>query len=117
MLATVLRALKISDLRSRILFTLAMIGVFRVGVHVPVPGVDTEIVQQMIGHGTLFSFLDVFAGGALAVFSIFAMGIIPYINASIIMQLLTIVVPKFEEWRKRAGGPQKTDSDHTVRDG
>jgi preprotein translocase subunit SecY len=100
MLATVLRALKISDLRSRILFTLAMIGVFRVGVHVPVPGVDTEIVQQMIGHGTLFSFLDVFAGGALAVFSIFAMGIIPYINASIIMQLLTIVVPKFEEWRK-----------------
>ena len=80
MLATVLRALKISDLRSRSFSPLAMIGVFRVGVHVPVPGVDTEIVQQMIGHGTCSAFWT-FLPVVLAVFSIFAMGIIPYINA------------------------------------
>jgi len=112
-LETVQRALKISDLRFRILFTIAMFVVFRIGVHVPVPGVDTAEIQRLIGQGTLFSFLDVFSGGALALFSIFAMSITPYINASIIVQLLTIVIPKFEEWSKEGSEGRKKLTQYT----
>jgi len=93
-------AMKIGDLRRRIFFTLWMFVVFRVGAHVPVPGIDTSVIQQLFQQGTLFGLLDLFSGGALKAFSVFAMGIMPYINASIIMQLLTIVIPKFEQWAK-----------------
>lgn len=88
------------ELRSRILFTLLMFVLFRLGVAIPVPGVDASVIESLFTYGNLFGFLDLFSGGALSKFSIFAMSITPYINASIIMQLLTAVIPKLEEWRK-----------------
>ena len=74
--------------------------VFRLGTHITVPGVNAEVIEQLFNSGSLFGMLDLFAGGALSKFSIFAMSITPYINASIIMQLLTVVVPTFESWSK-----------------
>lgn len=88
------------ELKDRIIFTFIMFIIFRLGVHIPVPGVDASVIESLFSSGSLFGFLDLFAGGALSKFSIFAMSITPYINASIIMQLLTAVVPTFEEWRK-----------------
>lgn len=77
-----------------------MIAVFRAGIHIPVPGVDASVIESLFTSGNLFGLLDLFAGGALSKFSIFAMSITPYINASIIMQLLQSVVPQFEAWSK-----------------
>lgn len=94
------RALDVPDLRRRLFFTFWMFLVFRLGAHIPVPGVDPRKIEELFATGSLFAFLDVFAGGALRAFSVFAMSIIPYINASIIMQLLTVVVPTFERWQK-----------------
>lgn len=89
-----------TELKNRIFFTLMMFFVFRLGVHIPVPGVDTSVLESLFSSGNLFGFLDLFSGGALSKFSIFAMSITPYINSSIIMQLMTAVIPKLEEWRK-----------------
>lgn len=94
------RAFQLPDLRKRIFFTLWVFVVFRLGAFVPVPGVDPVKIEALFTQGTLFAFLDVFAGGALRNLSVFAMSIIPYINSSIIMQLLTVVVPTFERWSK-----------------
>ena len=77
-----------------------MFAVFRAGIHIPVPGVDASVIESLFTSGNLFGLLDLFAGGALSKFSIFAMSITPYINASIIMQLLQAVVPQFEAWSK-----------------
>ncbi len=98
MLETVRNAWKITELRQRLLFTLAMLVIFRIGAHIPVPGIDPSLLTQLFEEGTLFGFADILAGGALSNFTVFAMGIMPYINATIIMQLLTVVVPKFKEW-------------------
>lgn len=101
MLNTVSSAFKVDELRSKILFTLAMIFVFRVGAHVPTPGVDLEAIARFIETGgALFGLVDVISGGAFKNFSVFAMSITPYINASIIMQLLTVVIPTLEQWAK-----------------
>ncbi len=91
---------KIAELRSKVFFTLVMFIVFRAGIHIPVPGVDASVIESLFTSGSLFGLLDLFAGGALSKFSIFAMSITPYINSSIIMQLLTAVVPVFEQWSK-----------------
>ena len=88
------------ELKDRILFTFMMFVIFRLGVHIPVPGVDASVIESLFTSGNLFGFLDLFSGGALSKFSIFAMSITPYINSSIIMQLLTAVIPTLEEWRK-----------------
>lgn len=77
-----------------------MFAIFRAGIHIPVPGVDASVIESLFTSGNLFGLLDLFAGGALSKFSIFAMSITPYINASIIMQLLQSVVPQFEVWSK-----------------
>ena len=77
-----------------------MFAIFRAGIHIPVPGVDASVIESLFTSGNLFGLLDLFAGGALSKFSIFAMSITPYINASIIMQLLQSVVPQFEAWSK-----------------
>ena len=77
-----------------------MFAIFRAGIHIPVPGVDASVIESLFTSGNLFGLLDLFAGGALSKFSIFAMSITPYINASIIMQLLQAVVPQFEAWSK-----------------
>ncbi len=99
-LRTLRRAFKVPNLRQRIMFTLYMLLIFRLGSHVPVPGIDPGALSQLFEEGTLFGLLDMFAGGALSSFSIFAMSITPYINASIIMNLLTVVIPKLEQWSK-----------------
>nr|WP_092073842.1 preprotein translocase subunit SecY [Dendrosporobacter quercicolus]NSL47890.1 preprotein translocase subunit SecY [Dendrosporobacter quercicolus DSM 1736]SDM68482.1 protein translocase subunit secY/sec61 alpha [Dendrosporobacter quercicolus] len=100
MLSGLSNILKITELRQKIVFTLAMFLVFRAGTHIPVPGVNPAVIEQLFTSGNLFGLLDMFSGGALSKFSVFAMSITPYINASIIMQLLTVVVPKFEQWAK-----------------
>lgn len=100
MLGSLSNILKITELRQKVIFTLAMFLVFRLGTHIPVPGVDARVIEQLFTSGNLFGLLDLFSGGALSKFSVFAMSITPYINSSIIMQLLTVVVPKFEQWAK-----------------
>ena len=96
-------ALRIKELRNRILFTLLMFGLFRLGTFVPVPGVNREILKQAVEKGGLLSLMDMFAGGGLSNFSIFTLGVFPYINASIIMQLLGAVFPSLEELMKEGG--------------
>lgn len=94
--------LKASGLKNKILFTLLIIFIFRLGVHIPVPGYDPDIVNAFFNRGFL-ALVDMFSGGALSKFSLFAMGIVPYINASIIIQLMTSVIPKLEELQKEGG--------------
>ena len=100
MLSALSNVFRITELRDKILFTLAMFVVFRAGTHIPVPGVNATVIEQLFNNGNLFGLLDLFAGGALSKFSIFAMSITPYINASIILQLLNVVVPTLERWSK-----------------
>jgi len=99
-LSALSNVLKIPELRQKVMFTLAMFLIFRAGTHIPVPGVNASVIEQLFTQGNLFGLLDLFSGGALSKFSVFAMSITPYINSSIIMQLLTVVVPKFEQWAK-----------------
>ena len=109
MLDALSNIVKIPELRQRIIFTLIMFAVFRMGTHIPVPGVDPTAIEQLFNNGSLFGLLDLFSGGAFSKFSIFAMSITPYINAAIIMQLLTVVVPTLEQWSKEgAEGHKKT---------
>lgn len=101
MLQAIRNALRVPDLRNRIIFTLAMITVYRLGCHVPVPGVNIETIKSIFEQGgPVLGWLDVFAGGALSEFAVFALGIMPYITSSIIMQLLTVVIPTLENWMK-----------------
>lgn len=95
------------ELRRRVLFTLVMFIIFRAGIYIPVPGVDAQAIERLFTSGSLFGLLDLFAGGALSKFSIFAMSITPYINASIIMQLLGSVVPALERLKKDGQEGQK----------
>ena len=100
---------KIPELRQKVIFTLIMFAVFRLGTHIPVPGVDPSAIEQLFATGNLFGLLDLFSGGAFSKFSIFAMSITPYINAAIIMQLLTVVIPTLEQWSKEGQeGHKKT---------
>ncbi|MCD8163503.1 MAG: preprotein translocase subunit SecY [Synergistaceae bacterium] len=91
---------RMPDLKRRILFTLAALFVYRLGAHVPTPGVDAAALGKLFDQGSLLGFLDLFAGGALSRFSIFALGVTPYINSSIVMQLLAVVVPSIEKMQK-----------------
>ena len=98
---------KIPELK--IIFTLIMFAIFRMGTHIPVPGVDPTAIEQLFANGNLFGLLDLFSGGAFSKFSIFAMSITPYINAAIIIQLLNVVIPTLEQWSKEgAEGHKKT---------
>lgn len=101
MFQTISNFMRVRDIRNKIIFTLLMLIVFRIGTFVPVPYVDADVLKQTDQMG-LIGFLNTFGGGALANFSILAMGIMPYITASIIVQLLQMdVVPKFTEWAKQ----------------
>ncbi len=101
-------ALRGSQLTKRLLFTLGMLVVFRLGVHIPIPGVNASVIQQLFSKGaSIFALLNLFSGGATATLSIFALSIVPYINASIIMQLMTVVLPSVEEWSKEGEEGQK----------
>ena len=102
MLETFRNAWKIPELRRRLLFTLAMLVVFRFGAHVPVPFLSSEAMQAFLGNGgmDLFSLFDVFTGGAFSQATVMALGVSPYINASIIIQLLTVAIPALERMSK-----------------
>ena len=105
MLRAFTNAFKIPDLRGKILFTLAIIAVYRLGSFIPIPGVDYGVLQGILEQsenqgGGVQALLNLFSGGALSQLAVFALGIMPYITASIIMQLLTVVIPKLEEWQK-----------------
>lgn len=113
MLESLQSALKVSELRTKILFTLGMIFIFRLGAHISVPSVDAEAFRQLLGSGVFFSFFDVISGGAFKSFSLFAMSIIPYINASIIMQLLTVVIPHLERLSKEGEEGRKKITQYT----
>ena len=93
---------RVPDLRKRVLFTLGLLAVYRLGAFIPTPGVDTNRLNQFFqqNSGTLFGFIDLFSGGTFRRFTIFALGIMPYITASIILQLLTVVVPTLEKLQK-----------------
>lgn len=106
-------ALKIGELRQKIIFTLLMFLVFRIGAHIPVPGINLAVIGELISGGQLLGFFDVISGGAFRNFSIFAMSITPYINASIIMQLLTIVVPQLEALAKEGVEGRKKITEYT----
>jgi len=99
MLSTFQNAFKIEELRNRIIFTLLMLVVFRIGAHIPTPGIDSTALAAFFRsqEGTILSFFDMFSGGALARLTVFALGIMPYISASIIIQLLTVVFPYLEQ--------------------
>ena len=101
MIETLKNAFKIPDLRKKLLFTIGILIVYRLGIRVPVPGIDQEAFTALIERfGQLGSFLDIISGGAFKQVSIFAMGITPYVNASIIMQLLTVAIPALERLQK-----------------
>lgn len=112
MLTALKNALKIPDLRRKILYTIAMLAVARVGAYVPVPGVDAAGLATQLGvdGGNIFGYLDMFSGGALGRFTVFALGVSPYITSSIIIQLLTLVIPSLEE---KVKGDQKLMSQYT----
>ena len=101
---------KVAELRNKILFTLAMLLIYRLGVSLRVPGVDAQAVSQLReaskSQGAL-GFLNLFSGGAFGSFSIFALGIMPYITSSIIMQVLTVVIPKLEQWQQEGATGQR----------
>ena len=106
---------KIEELRNRIAFTLAMLVVFRLGAHIPVPGIDSAALAEFFNANRkgLLGNIDMFSGGAFRNMTIFALGIIPYISASIIMQLLTAVFPYFERLSKEGDAGRKKITQYT----
>jgi preprotein translocase subunit SecY len=96
-----LNAFRVPDLRAKILFTLFVIAVFRLGSYVPVPVVDIGILQKEAAAGGFLNVINLFSGGALTRLSIFSLGIMPYITSSIIMQLMTVVIPKLQQWQEQ----------------
>ncbi len=107
-LAPIINAFKIKDLRNKLLITFAIVIVYRILAHVPVTGVDLKALQALFSSSQLLGLLDIFSGGTLANFSIISLGLNPYINASIIVQLLTMIFPKLEEMQKEGeAGRQK----------
>src|ERR671933_1774325 len=103
MLGTIAKAFTAPEIRRKLAFTAAMLALYRLGSHIPVPGVDTKAVENIQSHfggSNILGFLNLFSGGGLQRVALFALGIMPYITASIILQLLTVVVPSLEKLQK-----------------
>ena len=103
MLATILSAFTVAEIRKKLAFTALLLGLYRLGAHIPAPGVNSQAVaeiQRNFSNGGILNFLNIFSGGGLGRIALFALGIMPYITASIIMQLLTVVVPSLEQLQK-----------------
>ncbi|WP_027625097.1 preprotein translocase subunit SecY [Clostridium lundense] len=115
MLSTLRNAWKVPDLKKRIVFTFVMLILFRMGNFILVPGIDQMKLKALTegANGNLFSFYDILSGGAFSKFSIFAMGVVPYINASIIFQLLTIAIPSLEQLSKEGEEGRKKIQQYT----
>ncbi len=111
MLSSVRNVFRVPDLRGKIFFTLLMLGLYRFGAFIPAPGIDLDQVQELKRQaetgGGVVGFLQLFSGGALTQFALFALGIMPYITSSIIMQILTVVIPKLEEWQQMGAVGQR----------
>src|SRR5438132_2638926 len=110
MLSRLRNMFRVADLRNKILFTLVIIAIYRLGSHLPLPYVDFSAIQALkdrAAQGGALEFLDLFSGGALTNVAVFALGIMPYITSSIIMQLLAVVIPKLEEWQQQGQVGQK----------
>ncbi len=115
MIGSIANIAKIPALKRRVIFTLLMLLVYRVGVHIPTPGINTVALKEFFGkyQQTLFGVIDMFTGGALENFSVFSLGIMPYISASIILQLLTVVVPHLERLSKEGEAGRKKITQYT----
>src|SRR5918996_527437 len=115
MLRAFINAFKIPDLRAKILFTLLVIAVYRMGSFLPIPNIDVQELagQANAAQGGFLSFINLFSGGALSRLAVFALGIMPYITSSIIMQLLVVVIPKLEQWQKQGEVGQKKITQYT----
>lgn len=110
MLSSLKNIFKVPDLRNKVLFTLLMIVLYRFGAHIPVPGIDYSAVQRLkdqAATGGTLAFLNLFSGGALTQFAVFALGIMPYITSSIIIQILGVVIPKLEQWQNEGAVGQR----------
>ena len=110
MLTSLKNMFKVPDLRNKILFTLLMLTLYRFGAFIPAPGIDLgaiETLKDSAEQGGVLGFLQLFSGGALTQFAVFALGIMPYITSSIIMQILAVVIPKLEEWQKQGAVGQR----------
>ena len=104
---------KLPDLKRRILFTLGMLYVFRLGAHIPTPGINSAAMSQLFEGSGVLGFLDLFAGGALRRFSLFSLGVAPYINASIVLQLAAVIFPALERLQKEGPQGQKKMTQYT----
>jgi len=114
MLETIRNAWRIPDLRKKMLFTILMLLIHRIGAHIPVPGLDADEFARLVSTGgQLFGYIDIISGGAFKSASIFAMSITPYINSSIIMQLLTVAIPKLEQLAKEGEEGRKLIAQYT----
>ena len=115
MVTVLVRAFRVPELRRKLLFTLGVIALFRFGQFLPSPGVDVAVVQQCVGaaKGGLAEMVQLFSGGAMLKLSVFALGVMPYITASIVMQLLAVVVPRLEALRKEAQRGQARITQYT----
>ncbi len=114
-MSEVVNIFRVPELKRRILFTCLVLIVYRLGAHIPTPGIDAAVLGEVFSQaaGTLFGFFDLFAGGALRRASIFALGIMPYIDASIILQLLAVVVPAIERLQKEGAEGRKKITQYT----
>jgi preprotein translocase subunit SecY len=116
MVATILSAFTVAEIRKKLLFTAALLAIYRLGAHIPVPGVDVQAVntvQEQFGGGGILNLLNTFSGGGLSRIAVFALGIMPYITASIILQLLTVVVPSLEKLSKEGEVGQQRITQYT----
>ena len=107
MIKAIRNALKVKDIRERILFTLLCLAVVRLGSQLPIPGIDRSKISDFLSQITQLSFLNAITGGSFEQLSIFALSITPYITSSIIMQLLTIAIPRLEEIQKEGEDGRK----------
>ena len=113
MLTTIQNALKTKEIRTKLLYVLFALIVVRIGCNIPVPGVDAQVIQEMFSDNQALGFLDVMTGGSFSRMSIFALNITPYITASIILQLLTIAIPRLEEMQKDGEDGRKKINEYT----
>jgi preprotein translocase subunit SecY len=113
MLKSLLAAFAVPELRQRIQFVFMMFAVFVIGLHIPVPGIDRRAMEALVAQQGILQLFDTFSGGAFRKFTIFALGITPYINASIIMQLLTVAMPQLEQLAKEGEGGRKIIAKYT----
>lgn len=110
MFKTLGNAWKVADIRKKMLYTLLMLLIYRLGIVIPVPGVNVAYISEQVNNYTALGFLNLLSGGGLESMSIFALGISPYLNASIIMNLLTVAIPALERMAKEEGGQKKVSA-------